>query len=180
VSTIPREVGAGVTFRAIACLPAYPAPEWAVSLILRGPGQIDLAASAGDSDSDGDNHEFHATAATTTGWAPGRYQYAIRASADGDVVTVEAGEVTIAPDLASQGAGFDGRDHVRRVLDAVEAVIENRASIDQQSYQINNRSLQRTPLTELLQLRATYRNQLAQQKRARKGGGLGPRYKVRF
>lgn len=176
MSTIPREVGAGVTFRAIACLPAYLAPEWAVSLILRGPGQIDLAASAGD----GDNHEFHATAATTTGWAPGRYQYAIRASADGDVVTVETGEVQIAPDLASQGAGFDGRDHVRRVLDAVEAVIENRATIDQQSYQINNRSLQRTPLTELLQLRATYRAQLAQQKRARKGGGLGPRYKVRF
>ena len=143
---------------------------------MRGPGQIDLNANAAD----GGNHEFHANAAATANWAPGRYRYEIRASADGDVVTVETGEVQIAPDLASQGAGFDGRDHVRRVLDAVEAVIENRATIDQQSYQINNRSLQRTPLTELLQLRATYRDQLAQQKRTRKGGGLGPRYKVRF
>jgi hypothetical protein len=45
--------------------------------------------------------------------------------------------------LAAQVDGYDGRDHVRRVLDAIEAVIENRATIDQQHYQINNRSLTR-------------------------------------
>jgi len=175
VSAIPGEIGAGVTFRATVPLPVYPAPKWSVDLILRGPGQIDLASV-----DDGENHTFHATAATTKGWVPGRYHYELRVSDGSDVVTVETGETRIAPDLATQPVGFDGRDHVRKVLDAVEAVIENRATIDQQSYQINNRSLQRTPLAELLSLRAKYRAELSQRKRARSGRGLGPKYKVSF
>ncbi|MCD9147811.1 hypothetical protein [Pseudophaeobacter flagellatus] len=175
MSAIPGEIGAGVTFRATVFLPVYPAPEWSVDLILRGPGQIDLAST-----DDGDNHLFHAAASVTKDWAPGHYRFELRASDGVDVVTVETGETRIAPDLAALGQGFDGRDHVRKVLDAVEAVIENRATIDQQSYQINNRSLQRTPLDELMKLRAKYRAELSQKKRARRGGGLGPRYKVSF
>jgi hypothetical protein len=96
------------------------------------------------------------------------------------VITVEAGEVRIAPDLSAQGAGVDSRDHVRKVLDAIEAVIENRASIDQQSYQINNRSLQRTPLNELLKLRSRYRAELAAKNASRKRRGMGRTIKVRM
>lgn len=175
MSAIPGEIGAGVTFRATVSLPVYPAPEWSVDLILRGPGQIDLASTA-----DGDNHAFHAAAAASKEWAPGHYRYELRASDGVDVVTVETGETRIAPDLAAIDQSHDGRDHVRKVLDAVEAVIENRATIDQQSYQINNRSLQRTPLAELMKLRAKYRAELSQKKRARSGRGLGPKYKVSF
>jgi hypothetical protein len=175
VSAIPGEIGAGVTFRATVSLPVYPAPEWSVDLILRGPGQIDLASAA-----DGDNHAFHEAAAATKDWVPGHYRFELRASDGVDVVTVETGETRIAPDLAAIGQSHDGRDHVRKVLDAVEAVIENRATIDQQSYQINNRSLQRTPLAELMKLRAKYRAELSQKKRARSGRGLGPKYKVSF
>lgn len=175
MSAIPGEIGAGVTFRATVSLPVYPAPEWSVDLILRGPGQIDLASTA-----DGDNHAFHAAAAASKEWAPGHYRYELRVSDGVDVVAVETGETRIAPDLAAIDQSHDGRDHVRKVLDAVEAVIENRATIDQQSYQINNRSLQRTPLAELMKLRAKYRAELSQKKRARSGRGLGPKYKVSF
>lgn len=175
MSAIPGEIGAGVTFRATVSLPVYPAPDWSVDLILRGPGQIDLASTA-----DGDNHAFHAAAAATKDWVPGHYRFELRASDGVDVVTVETGETRIAPDLAAIGQSHDGRDHVRKVLDAVEAVIENRATIDQQSYQINNRSLQRTPMNELLRLRDRYRAELRQQKRGGKRGGLGPQIKVRF
>ena len=175
MSTIPGEIGAGVTFTVIACLPVYPAPDWSIDLILRGPSQIDIGSV-----SNVENHELRAAASVTKDWKPGRYRYEIRASNGDDVVTVESGEVKISPDLSAQVAGFDGRDHVRRVLDAVEAVIENRATIDQQHYQINNRSLTRTPMADLLKLRAKYRDELAGQKRAHRGGGLGPQYKVRF
>lgn len=175
MSTLPGEIGAGVSFKATACLPVYPAPEWSVDLILRGPGQIDI-----NSVSQADYHELRAGAGVTKDWKPGRYHYEIRVSNGDDVITVETGEVMIAPDLAAQVEGYDGRDHARRVLDAVEAVIENRATIDQQQYQINNRSLTRTPMSDLLKLRAKYRAELAGQKRARRGGGLGPKYKVRF
>lgn len=175
MSTLPGEIGAGVSFKAIACLPVYPAPDWSIDLILRGPGQIDIGGV-----SSGENHELRVAASVTKDWKPGRYRFEIRASSGDDVVTVETGEVLIAPDLAAQIDGYDGRDHVRRVLDAIEAVIENRATIDQQHYQINNRSLTRTPLADLLKLRDKYRAELAGQKRARRSGGLGRRYKVRF
>lgn len=175
MSTIPGEIGAGVTFKVTACLPVYPAPDWSIDLILRGASQIDISSV-----SNSENHELSAAATVTKDWKPGRYRYEIRASSGDDVVTVETGELKIAPDLSAQVAGFDGRDHVRRVLDSIEAVIENRATIDQQHYQINNRSLTRTPMSDLLKLRDKYRAELAGQKRARRGGGLGPQYKVRF
>nr|WP_254604122.1 hypothetical protein [Leisingera sp. ANG59] len=144
-------------------------------MILRGPGQIDLTGTPS-----GTGHQLQALASTTASWQPGRYRYELRATDGTDVVKVETGEVVIAPDLSAQPAGYDGRNHVRRVLDAIEAVIENRATIDQQSYQINNRSLSRTPLGDLLKLRDKYRAELAAQKRARRGAALGRTYKVRF
>ena len=48
-------------------------------------------------------------------------------------------------------------EHVRRVIDAIEAVIERRATKDQKSYSIDGRSLERTPIDELLLLRDRYR-----------------------
>ncbi|WHP66894.1 hypothetical protein [Phaeobacter inhibens] len=146
-----------------------------MTLIMRGPGLIDLAASGQD-----ENHLLHALASTTANWKPGHYRYELRVSDGDDVLAAATGEVRIAPDLSSQTAGVDSRDHVRKVLDAIEAVIENRASIDQQSYQINNRSLQRTPLGDLLKLRARYRAELSAKKAARKGRGFGRTIKVRM
>ena len=175
MSAIPGEIGAGVTFRASVSLPVYPPPVWSVDLILRGPGKIDLASTA-----DGESHAFHAAAATTKDWVPGHYRFELRVSDGEDVVTVETGETRIAPDLAAMDQGVDNRNHVRKVLDAVEAVIENRATIDQQSYQINNRSLQRTPISELLRLRDRYKAELRRLKQGSRRGGLGPQIKVRF
>ncbi|KIC15007.1 hypothetical protein [Leisingera sp. ANG-Vp] len=175
MGAIPAEIGAGVTFRQTVSLPVYPAPEWSVSLIMRGPSQIDLAGTGEE-----ENHALHALASATADWKPGHYRYELRASKGADVITVEAGEVRVAPNLSAQVAGYDGRGHVQRVLDAIEAVIENRATIDQQSYQINNRSLQRTPLGELMKLRDRYRAELASKKAARKGRRLGRMIKVRM
>jgi hypothetical protein len=174
VGAIPTEIGAGLTFRAVVEQPIFPAPEWGLSLFLRGTSSIDLISAAS-----GVDHIFEASASVTASWQPGRYSYLIRASDGADVHPVERGEVLIAPDLAAQGENFDGRDHVRKVLDAIEAVIENRATIDQQSYTINNRSLQRTPLSELMKLRHQYRAELAA-KKARRRGGFGRAIKVRL
>lgn len=171
---IPNEIGAGLTFRAVIEQPQFPAPEWGLSLFLRGPGAIDLVSTATGSD-----HVFEAAATVTKDWAPGRYAYVIRATDGSDVQQVAQGDVLIGQDIAAQAQGFDGRDHVRKVLDAIEAVIENRATIDQQSYTINNRSLQRTPLSELMKLRHHYRAELAA-KKARRRGGFGRMIKVRL
>lgn len=171
----PASASAGLTFDRSATLTAYPAPDWALSAVLRGPSSIDLQAQASES-----GHRFTILAAETAEWVPGAYWYSIRAARSGDVVEVEAGEITIKPDLAGAGAGFDGRDHVRRVLDAIEAVLEKRATIDQERYTINNRELWRTPIPQLLELRDRYRSELRRMNAARKGGLFDQAVRVRF
>lgn len=169
-------IAAGVTLDKSVTLTAYPAPQWELALILRGAQAIDLAAV-----SDGASHRFQADAATTADWLAGRYWYSLRATRGADVVEVDAGDLTIAPDLAAVSEPFDGRSHARRVLAAIEAVIENRATIDQQSYQINNRSLSRTPLPDLLLLRSRYLDEVRREEMAARGQSLlGRQIKVRF
>jgi len=69
------------------------------------------------------------------------------------------------------------------VLESIEAVLESRASIDQESYSINNRSLARTPIPDLVVLRDKYRGEYVREKRAeriRNGLGHSGTIKVRF
>lgn len=161
---IPSKLTAGTTLRIPIAVSSCPAPTFVVSLHLRGASAINLTASA-----EGAGHLIEADAATTSGWAPGTYWWALRADGDGVVVDIEDGRLTIAPNLVAAQAGYDGRSHARRVLDAIEAVIEGRASRDQQSYTIGNRSLQRTPIADLLSLRAKYRAEVAAEDAASRG-----------
>ncbi len=104
----------------------------------------------------------------------------MRATDGTTVVEIEAGQITIKPDLASISATHDGRNHVQRVLDAIEAVLERRATQDQEKYKINNRELWRTPLSELLVLRDRYRSELRRMRAAAKGGLFDQAVRVRF
>lgn len=66
--------------------------------------------------------------------------------------------------------------HAERVLNAIEATIERRASTDQMSYTIDGRSLSRTPIADLLALRDRYKAEVAREKQAARlknvrGGG---------
>ncbi len=171
----PTSISAGLTLDKTATLTAYPAPAWSLSAVLRGPSAINLTAEAA-----GLAHRFLVQADQTAAWAPGDYWYSIRATDGAAVVEVEAGQITIKPDLAAAAAGHDGRDHVRRVLDAIEAVLEKRATQDQEKYKINNRELWRTPISELLMLRDRYRSELRRMNAARKGGLFDQAVRVRF
>lgn len=176
-SDIPIELHAGVSLDLLIVRPAHPAPDWSVTLHLRGPAAIDIAAAV-----EGSAHRMTAAAAETAAWTPGRYWYHLRATDAGGVADLlEDGHLEIRPDLLSAGAGFDGRGHAERVLDAIEAVIEGRATQDQQSYTINNRSLSRTPLADLLLLRERYRAQVAAQHALARGrAGYGRQIRVGF
>lgn len=171
-----ERIAAGVTFDHTVTLTAYPAPDWTLALILRGPSAIDLTATA-----DGASHRFQASAATTAEWLAGRYWFALRATRGAEVAQVDEGDLRIVPDFAALTDPYDGRTHAERVLAAIEAVIEGRATIDQQSYQINNRQLSRTPIPDLLMLREKYREEVRQQQQAARGQSLlGRQVKVRF
>lgn len=148
---IPTKINAGFSFTASAWLREYSGAEWRLQLNLRGPVAVDV-----DSERIGARHGFDVAASVTSAWPAGRYSYTVRAT-DGDAVhLVESGSVEVRPDIAAAGAGHDGRSQNRRTLDAICAVIEKRASLDQQSYKINNRELSRMTVADLLKLRSHY------------------------
>ncbi|BBF76065.1 hypothetical protein URS_0009 [Acinetobacter ursingii] len=76
---------------------------------------------------------------------------------------IDAGVVEIKTDLATITENTDLRSHARKTLDAIEAVIEKRATIDQERYRINNRELYRTPFETLVKLRSLYRAEVSRE-----------------
>ncbi|HDR9259620.1 TPA: hypothetical protein QDB21_005642 [Burkholderia vietnamiensis] len=172
----PTSIRAGVTFDQTFRLNQYEAPTWALVVLLRGPKAINLSSQAADDGS----HQVQADAATTATWPAGSYLYSVRATSGDTVLEVESGIVSVDADLAAMADGADARVHAQRVLDAIEAVIEKRATRDQERYSINNRELHRTPISDLLKLRDYYRAELRRMKAAERGSLFGRQVKAVF
>jgi hypothetical protein len=88
----------------------------------------------------------------------------------------------VEPDFSAT-ATLDTRSHARKVLAAIEAVIERRATKDQEEYTIDGRSLKRTPVAHLLVLRYRYKREVEQEEQAdrlAKGRGTGRKVVTRF
>lgn len=144
---LPSSFPAGTTFRIEGCD--------GETLYLRGPSSITIE-SAGK--------VFTASANVTSRWLPGMYAWVIRRTdAAGNVSQVSSGKIEIKPDITSINPGTDIRSNNRRVYDAICAVIEKRASTDQQSYRINNRELVRMPIGDLLRLKSQYARMVRQE-----------------
>ncbi len=173
--TLPKTLTAGLSFKQTFNLLAYPAPDWGLALYLRGPSSIDLDFSV-----TGLAHEVTVQAVDSAQWEPGRYWYSLRASKDFEIIEIEAGDIQILPNLQDQSDGFDGRNHQERVLEAIEAVLERRSTLDQDRYRINNRELQRTPIPELLKLRDRYKTELSRINAAKSGRLFDQAVRVRF
>ncbi|AWM87366.1 hypothetical protein [Microvirga sp. 17 mud 1-3] len=173
---LPATATAGLNFSASVSAPEYPAPDWALALYLRGPNPINL-----NSTPDGTAHTFAAAAAATAEWAAGDYWYSLRATNGTDTVELETGTIRVLPDLVAAGAGYDGRSQAQIALDAIEAVLAKRATIDQERYRINNRELYRTSISDLLKLRAFYAAQVKRENGIKSGRStFGRQIAVRF
>jgi len=140
--------------------------------------KIDLPG--GGITADGVDFAVTVAAITTAGYAPGDYTQVAKVTKSGAVHTVGSSDLKILPNLS---AVTDTRSHARKVLEAIEAVLERRATLDQESYTIGIRSLARTPIPELIKLRDRYRQEVNAEKAAEAiGKGLAPsgRIQVRF
>lgn len=131
---------------------------------MRGPIAINMAATI-----DSDEFVFSADASTTATWSAGDYWYSVRVTSGSAVQELESGQVTVLPDMASASSGYDGRTQAEIALAAIEAVLANRATKDQDRYRINNRELYRTSISDLMKLRDFYRD-LVNRERAAKCG----------
>jgi hypothetical protein len=108
------------------------------------------------------------------------YAFITRTS-DSERVAVDNGHTLLIDDFANTNA--DQRSHAKKVLDALEAVLENRASQDQMSYSIAGRSLSRMSIDDLLKFRDRYKaeyNQEIKKLRIKNKQDTGNTIKVRF
>jgi len=130
-----------------------------------------------------DDYIVEVASATTANYNSLQYKwYAfITRTSDSERVAVDDGYTFLIDDYANTNA--DQRTHAKKVLDAIEATIEGRASQDQMSYSIAGRSLSRMSVDDLLKFRDRYRaeyNQELQKARIKNKQDTGNTIKVRF
>jgi hypothetical protein len=114
---------------------------------------IELTATA-----DGDYFAITVAAATTAAYTAGRYSWAAEVSGgSSEVYEVDRGTIVLLPRY-DQAAAYDDRSHARKMLDAIEAVLESRASADQLEYTIGSRHLKKMSPKELTDWRDYYRS----------------------
>lgn len=131
---------------------------------------------------EGDHYRVQVGPTTTAAWLAGEYSWSSWVEKSGARVTVDDGTITLLPDPAIVTAR-DSRTHAAKVLDAIRAVIENRASLDQEEYTIGGRSLRRTPLSELRVLEQRYASRVANEEAAEAladGTAVARTVRVRF
>ena len=135
------ELITGDTLQFTTSVPDYPASAgWTLTyrLVPRTSG----SAISFDATADGDDYDIEVGASTTDDWTAGEYSWSAYVSKAGERHTVDQGTVKIQPNPGTVAA-YDARSHARKMLEAIEAVIESRATSTQRemvSYTIGGRS----------------------------------------
>lgn len=129
------------------------------------------------------NYYFEKPSSETTSLVAGDWKwqlYAIRTS-DSQRITIDYGITKFT--LGELDTNNDLRTHAKKVLDAIEAVIEGRATIDQSSFSLGGRSLSRMSIDELMTFRDRYKAEYLKEvklARIRNKQGSGNTIKVNF
>jgi len=180
--TIPTQepvlVRCGDSWQWTRALSDYPASTWTLTYTLYNASDaITIVASA-----DGDTHSVDVAPATTTAYTSGRYEWLAKVSDGTDTHTIAAGVLIVAPEIT---AATDTRSHARKMLDALNALLEGRASdgdVAVVSSSINDRSITRD-IPSLIKLRDKYAQMVASEDAARniaRGDGTMRNIRVRF
>ena len=141
--------------------PASYSLKYSARLENSGATEIEITASESGSD-----YIVEVGQSTSASFKAGVYHWQayITRTSDSERVTVDSGTWEV---LANRDVNAsDPRNHVKRVLDSIEAVIEGRATRDQENYSIQGRSLSRTPIPDLLILRDRYKAEYVREQRA--------------
>lgn len=122
-TTEPISPRAGDTWTWQRSCAAYPAPTWTLTYTLfNAATKISIVAAAA-----GTAHAVTVAAATTANYPAGRYDWVAAVASGSERYQVDAGTLEILPDVAALSK-YDSRSHARIMLDAIEALMESRAS----------------------------------------------------
>ncbi len=177
----PASIYAGDTINWNIALPDYPATEgWTLKYkAVCAAGFFAIASTASGSD-----HAVSVAKDTTAAYTPGTYTLAKYVESATELITLAELTLVVKPSLSGATAALDNRGHVKKVLDAIEAVLEGRAGTDQMELTIDGTTLKRTPVNELLTLRSKYLAYWKQEQTAANlaagTGGNGGNILVRF
>lgn len=153
---IPAELTAGDSLQWTTTLADYSASDsWSVSTYFRAD--------------DGRRFEVVMSGVTTTWtgtldgsdtskWSAGVYSWHTVVSKNADRITVDHGQIRVLPDPE----GETPPSHARRMLDAIEALIEGRLTSDKaERFTINGQSIDKMPSNEIREWRNYYAAEVA-------------------
>jgi len=150
---VPDEITAGESASWKFSDTRFPASIWTLTYTLvNAGGRIQIVAGA-----DGDDHLVEVAATVSAAYTPGEYDWQAHVSNGTERYQVAAGVVLVVADFATHGSGYDSRGHVKKVLDALEAAIEGRASKVQMSQTVSGVAISYMTLDELVRMRDKYR-----------------------
>lgn len=176
----PSKFRAGDTVKWKRTLDSYKANDgWTLTYAFRGTaGTIDITASA-----DGADHLVDVAPTTSTSYSAGIYDVVGYVSKGTERHTVYSSRIEVLIDLANAGSSYDGRTHTKKVLDSIEAVLENRATKEIEESTIEGVMIKRIPHEKLIMLRQKYLSWYQQEQSAERlklGKGSGRTILTRF
>ena len=172
---IPTTITAGLSVNFQLSYQDYPASLWEATIYLRSAsGKADIVGT-----SEGDAFLFSVPASETSGWSAGEYSVVLRVTNGAEVYQPLTSRLTVLPDLAALNT-HDPRSEAEKALAAIQATLTNRATSDQLKLSFGGRSLEKTPLSDLMKLEKRFLNMVSQEKRKKSGRGLLTIHKVRM
>ena len=149
----PEIVRAGDTIKWEKDLSDYSAADsWVLKYALRGNSEaIDITAAAS-----GSKHLVTITAAISAGYNKGIYDCLGYVEKGSERYSVFIGKIKVEQDLEAAGSSHDPRSHVKKVLDSIESVLENRATKEVLESTIEGVAIKRITHEELILMRQKY------------------------
>ena len=151
---LPEELIVGFTKSLTIPITKYdPNAGWTLHVSLRGPAEYVFDGTAG-------GKEWSILLAPTK---DGLYQATIYAQRGLERELIDNGRIRVQPDPTTIELHADLRTHAERVLEAIEAVIEKRATKDQSQITINGTQLVKTSWSDLQEIKKYYTAVVAQE-----------------
>lgn len=166
----PSTIIIGDTVKFTVSLSEYPAPEWVLHYKIGFTTSVDTASVASGSD-----HSITIAASTTAAWAEGEYNTQLYVTNGTEIYTVSTSRVIL--------KDINSKSHARKVLEAINARLENRATQEQIEYEVNGRRIKFITHDELIRLRTFYLREASNEEardRIASGLGSGRKVMVRF
>jgi hypothetical protein len=138
--------------KSLADYPANAAPAWILTYYFRSrTGEFTTQAAPSGAD-----HAVLVAKAVSATYRPDFYEWSAVVDNGIQRHVVGTGHLTVKPDPTKIGAGFDPRTHARKTLEALEAVIEGKATHDQLESTVGGIALRRMTWEDLLMAREKY------------------------